>query len=256
MTTLPGNTVKTADYPGYVLLTGAGGGIGLGVVDHFLRSGVRKIACQYRSRYAALADLFKSHGLEPEEHCFQAELTDEPQVRELRVRVNQRFGEVWGLVNLAGGSTNQLSWKMPKDEFLQVISQNLLSTFLCIREFTPDLRGRQGGRVINVTSVVAFSGAAGAAHYCAAKAGIVGLTRAVAIELAPKNVSVNALALGYFDQGLIQQVPANLQEELKARTPLRRFGRVNEVAAAIEYLLGEGAGFVTGQVLHINGGLL
>jgi NAD(P)-dependent dehydrogenase (short-subunit alcohol dehydrogenase family) len=254
MTVPPGLTKNVAP-PGYVLITGAGGGIGLGMVDYFLGRGARNLACHYRGRFDGLDDLFRKHGLEAKAYCFQAELTDEPAVKQLRLQVNERFGRIWGLVNLAGASTNRMIWKMSKEDFLQVISDNLLTTFLCTREFVPDLREREGGRIVNVSSIAAFTGVAGAAHYCAAKSGIIGLTRAAALELAPKKVTVNAIALGYFDQGIIDHVPPTMQEEIKGRTPLRRFGEVTEAAAAVEYLLSENAAFVTGQVLHLNGGL-
>ena len=246
---------QSTDYPGYILVTGAGGGIGIALVDYFLSKGIRRIVCQYRSKYQELANLFEAYGLSPGEYCVRAELTDETQVKDLRMQANERFGSIWGLINLAGRSTNSISWKLPKEEFLQIISDNLLTTFLCTREFTPDFRARESGRIINVTSVLAFSGIVGAAHYSAAKAGIVGFTKAVALELANKNVTVNALALGYFEYGLINQVPVALQDEIKTRTPFKRFGKGHEIGGIIEYLLSENGGFTTGQVIHINGGL-
>ncbi|MCX6842140.1 MAG: SDR family NAD(P)-dependent oxidoreductase [candidate division WOR-3 bacterium] len=246
---------QSTDYPGYILVTGAGGGIGLALVGYLLSKGIRRIVCQYRSQYQELAGLLAAHGLSPSEHCVCAELTDEAQVKNLRMQANERFGGIWGLINLAGRSSNAVSWKLSKEEFLQVISDNLLTTFLCTREFTPDFRARESGRIINVTSVVAFSGVFGAAHYAAAKAGIVGFTKAVALELANKNVTVNVLALGYFEYGLINQVPVALQDEIRARTPLKRFGKGREIGGIIEYLLSEDGGFTTGQVLHLNGGL-
>jgi 3-oxoacyl-[acyl-carrier protein] reductase len=254
MADMPG-AEQPSDYPGYILVTGASGGIGLALVEYFLSKGIRRIVCQYRSKYHELADLFSRYGLSPGLHCVHAELTEETQVKDLRIRANERFGGIWGLINLAGRSSNFISWKMPKDEFLQIMSDNLLTTFLCTREFTPDFRARENGRIINITSVVAFSGIPGAAHYCAAKAGIVGFTRAVALELANKNVTINTIALGYFEYGLINQVPVALQDEIKSRTPFKRFGKAQEIGGMIEYLLGENSSFVTGQVLHLNGGL-
>lgn len=216
---------------------------------------MRNIVAHYRARTAGLSELFERHGLDPQRHCIKAELTDESDVKQLRALANERFGRIWGLVNLAGGSSNRLIWKMTKTDFEDVVANNLMSAFLCLREFAPDFREHGGGRVINVSSIAAFTGAAGASHYCAAKAGVVGFTRAAALELAPKTVTVNVLALGYFDQGIIDHVPANIQDEIRARTPLKRLGIVSEAAAAIDYLLSQHAAFVTGQVLHINGGL-
>lgn len=243
------------NYQGYLLVTGAGTGIGCALADYLLASGVRNLVCQFRSRSHELAEVFAAHDMSFAEHCLHAELTDEMQVGELRRQANERFGKIWGLINLAGASSNRMSWELSKEEFLQTLHDNLLTTFLCTREFTPDFRQHNAGRIINISSVVAFSGVVGAAHYAAAKAGIVGYTKAVALELASKNVTANVLALGYFNRGLIDQVPAALQEEIKSRIPFKRFGKAHEIGGAIEYLLSDAGGFVTGQVLHINGGL-
>jgi NAD(P)-dependent dehydrogenase (short-subunit alcohol dehydrogenase family) len=159
------------------------------------------------------------------------------------------------VVNIAGGSSNGMSWKMPSAEFVRILHANLLSTFLVSREFIPGMREQGGGRIINVSSVIAHTGVAGASHYCAAKAGIEGFTKAVAQEIASKGVTINALALGYFDQGIIADVPEELLQTIKARVPLRRLGRSEELAPLVSYLLSEAAAFMTGQVLHLNGGL-
>ena len=240
--------------PGYVLVTGASGGVGLSLVEHLLSEGFTNIACQYRSKADKLTALLAAHDLHPEDHSFQADLTDETQVRRLREQANGKRGAIWGLVNLAGESTNAMVWKMSTDDFTRVLSANLLTTFLCTREFAPDMRAQGGGRIINTSSVAAFSGAVGAAHYCAAKAAVVGFTRATALELAPKNVSVNVVALGYLDVGLIAGISPPLQEGIKERTPLKRFGTGKEAAALIRYLLSAESSFATGQVFHLNGG--
>lgn len=243
------------NYPGYILVTGAGGGIGLSLVDYLLTRGNRAIACQYRTRREGLDEIFRKHGLSPNEFCFYADLTEESQVRELREWANQKFGSIWGLINLAGTTTNSMSWKLPKEDFMKVIKANLLTTFLCTKEFIPDFRERAGGRIINCSSVVAFSGVIGASHYAAAKAGINGFTKAIALELASKNVTANTLTLGYYEYGLINMIPIDIQDEIKKRTPLKRFGKANEIGSIIDYLLCEDSGFTTGQDFHINGGI-
>ncbi len=244
-----------SEYPGYILITGAGGGLGLALTEYLLACGVRRLVCQYRNRGDELAALLATHGLPFGQHCFRAELTDEVLVAQMHTWADAQHGTLWGLINLAGGCPdNALSWRLSADQFQQALADNLLTAFLCAREFTPGLRAQGGGRIINATSVVAYAGAVGAAHYAAAKAGVVGLTKALALELAPKQVTVNALALGYFDRGLIQAVPEAARAEVVARTPLGRLGAAAQIGAVVAYLLSEAGGFVTGQALHLNGG--
>jgi NAD(P)-dependent dehydrogenase (short-subunit alcohol dehydrogenase family) len=232
-----------------ILLTGASGGLGTELVKFLIND--YNVVCQYRKNDGPLRQIF---GEKFDNHCFKAELTDETQVTELKKKV-ETFGPTWGIINLAGASSNSMSWKMSATQFKDAFSDNLLSTFLVSREFIPGMREQNAGRIINISSVIAFTGAIGASHYCAAKAGVVGLTKALALELANKNITVNALALGYFDRGLITQVPVAMQDDVRNRTPLKRFGHVHEMAGMIRYLLSDDGSFTTGQVHHINGGI-
>ena len=177
------------------------------------------------------------------------------EVAQMGEKILSEHGSIWGVINLAGGSSNSMSWKLSKIDFMSIIEQNLLSTFLCSKQFIPSMRKNKEGRLINISSIVAFSGIAGASHYCSAKAGVIGLTKALALELAPSNVTVNAIALGYFNYGLINQVSPELQEKLKSNIPLKRFGDIIELYGALIFLLNDAGAYTTGQVLHINGGL-
>ncbi len=238
-----------------ILITGASGGIGLALVEYFLSTGHRDIVCQYRSGNSALSELFAKHDLDYYKHTFPADLTEELQVSSLHSHVNAHFGKIWGVINLAGSSSNGMSWRLSKDDFSKVINNNLMTTFLVSKEFIPEMREQNGGRIINVSSVVGFTGAAGASHYSAAKAGIVGLTKSMALELANKNITVNALGLGYFEYGLINHLSPAIQEDVKNKTPAKRFGKGNEIGGAIKFLMGDDGAFTTGQVIHINGGI-
>jgi 3-oxoacyl-[acyl-carrier protein] reductase len=240
---------------GFIVITGAGSGIGLSIVETLLSAGYTKLVCQYRSRNVELFELLKKFNLSPEEFAIKAELTDESDIKKMNDFGRIKFGNTFALLNVAGASTNSMSWKMSKESFTDVINANLLSAFLCSKEFIPEMREQAFGRIINFSSVVAFTGTVGSAHYCAAKAAVVGLSKALSLELANKNITVNTVALGYFDRGLINDVSASLQEEIKAKTPIKRFGQANEVGGLIKYILGKDAEFTTGQVFHINGGL-
>lgn len=237
-----------------VLITGASGGLGLSLVAGLHEAGYKNIACQYRSRFGELANLIGELGIPPEKHTFCADLTDEECVKQLGEDVFDALGNPWAIINIAGSSSNSMSWKLSLEDYRKVIDNNLTSTFLTCRQFIPGMREQGSGRIINISSVVAHSGVPGASHYCAAKAGIEGFTRAISLELAPKNVTANALALGYFDTGIIDQVPQNMQEIIKNSTPVKRFGKTDEFVGIVRYLLSDASAFMTGEVLNINGG--
>lgn len=238
-----------------VVLTGASGGIGVALTDYLLSRGVRRLALQYRVRSDELFETVRRHGLDPTDHCFRADLLNEQDVRKMGETISGAFGAAWGLVNLAGATSNGMSWKLSFDEFQSVLMGSVTTTFLACREFIPMMRDAGGGRIINTSSVVAFSGAAGASHYCAAKAGVVGFTKAIARELVSRNITANVLGLGYFDYGMLYTVPENLREGIKHEIPAGRFGNAAEVGSMICHLLDTDSAFTTGQVLHINGGM-
>ncbi|HEY7829706.1 MAG TPA: SDR family oxidoreductase [Solirubrobacteraceae bacterium] len=238
-----------------VVLTGASGGIGVALADYLLANGVTRLALQYRSTSEELFAAVRQHGLDPEKHCFRADLSNEEDVRALGENISAAFGPVWGLINLAGSTSNGLSWKLSLEEFQHVLANNLTTTFLACREFIPGMREADGGRIINISSVVAFDGVAGASHYCAAKAGVAGFTKAIARELATRHITANALALGYFDYGMLYTVPDTLREGIRQQIPTGRFGSAAEIGGMVMHLLSNDGAYVTGQVLHINGGM-
>jgi 3-oxoacyl-[acyl-carrier protein] reductase len=238
-----------------IVLTGASGGIGVALTNYLLDHGVTRLALQYRSAPENLFATVQEHGLDPEESCFRADLSSEEDVGEMGDRIRTAFGTPWGVINLAGSTSNGLSWKLSLDEYNQVLANNLTTTFLACREFIPAMREASGGRIINTSSVVAFSGAAGASHYSAAKAGVVGFTKAIARELASRHITANVLALGYFDYGMLYTVPDDLREGIRGQIPAGRFGNAAEIGGMILHLLSEDSAYTSGQVLHINGGM-
>jgi 3-oxoacyl-[acyl-carrier protein] reductase len=247
-------TAETDARQAPILVTGAGGALGAGLAALLLEAGYERLIFHHRRRSEAILDVLRRYDID-RDRLFCAELTDEAQVERMHAEIREKHGPLYGLINLAGGTSNALSWKMSRGEFQQVIDANLLTTFLCSRAFIPEMREQGRGRIVNITSVVGFMGVAGAAHYCAAKAGVVGLTKSLALELAPKNVLVSAIALGYFDDGLIHAVPAEQQAQIRDRIPVRRFGTCQELAGMVRYLLSDAGGYSSGQVYHLNGGL-
>ncbi|HEY2217285.1 MAG TPA: SDR family NAD(P)-dependent oxidoreductase [Solirubrobacteraceae bacterium] len=238
-----------------IVLTGASGGVGVALTDYLLANGFTRLAVQYNTTPDELATTLERHGLDPAKHAFQADLSTEADVKSFGDQVRSAFGTPWGLINLAGSTSNALSWKLSLDDFQQIIANNLTTTFLACREFIPEMREAGGGRIVNTSSVVAFSGVAGAAHYCAAKAGVVGFTKAIARELASRRITVNVMALGYFDYGMLYTVPEDLREGIRQQIPARRFGSAAEVGGTLSHLLSDESAYTTGQILHINGGL-
>jgi 3-oxoacyl-[acyl-carrier protein] reductase len=238
-----------------ILITGAGGGIGVRLSALLLEAGYTNLVFHYREHAEPIAELLARHGLDPKQSLFRADLTDEREVAAMHEQIRHTRGALYGLINLAGESGNAMSWKLPVSEFRRIVDANLLTTFICCREFIPEMREKGTGRILNISSVVGFTGVAGAVHYCAAKAGVVGLTKALALELAPKRVNASVIALGYFDVGMIETISPADQAPILAKIPAGRFGNMQELAGLVRYLLSDVGTYASGQVYHLNGGL-
>lgn len=233
---------------GTVIVTGASGGLGSVVASVLALRGYDVVA-QYRS--IAPKIIAPDHKV----RLVKADLADESQARTL-VDVAREQRVPWGVVNLAGGCVNAMSWKIGADDFANVLEQNVLTTHNVCRAVIPHMRDAHRGRIVNVTSIVGQTGLAGGAAYAAAKAAIVGYTKSLALELAPKGINVNAIAAGYFSAGLISAVDEKSKAAIMSRIPLGRLGDPRELADLVFALLsGEASNYLTGQVLGLNGGL-
>lgn len=229
-----------------IVITGATGGLGREMVKHFEKQHVRLALHTFQNEPFEVAC----------EHAwFKADLTDPQQVSNFIVMVLTNFGKVDVLINNAGVSINGMSWKLNPSDFQQVIAVNLTAPFLLMHGFLPAMREQKSGRIISISSVVAQTGVPGTSAYAASKAGLLGLTKTVSKEVAQSGITVNALALGYFDRGMISEVSPELQEQIIAQIPLKRLGSVDTIIATLDWLLSEEAGYVTGQTISLNGGL-
>jgi 3-oxoacyl-[acyl-carrier protein] reductase len=167
----------------------------------------------------------------------------------------EHFGRLDILVNNAAITRDGLALRMKAEDWEAVLRTNLTGAHFCIQQALAAMLRQRSGRIINVTSVVAESGNAGQANYIAAKAGLIGLTRAIATEVASRNITVNAVAPGFIVSPMTDPLPDKVKEELAARIPLGRMGRDAEVAAAVVFLASDEAGYITGHVLDVNGGM-
>jgi 3-oxoacyl-[acyl-carrier protein] reductase len=171
-------------------------------------------------------------------------------------KVLDAFETVDVLVNNAGITRDNLLARMSEDEWDAVIAVNLKGTFNCSRAFCRPMIRQRRGRIINIASVIGLSGNTGQGNYAASKAGMVGLTKSMARELAPRGITVNAVAPGFIDTAMTQALSEQVRKDLLARVPIRRLGHAEDVAGAVSFLASEQAAYITGQVLNVDGGMV
>lgn len=179
----------------------------------------------------------------------------EEQIKDGFRQALERFGRIDILVNNAGIVRDTLLLRMKRTDWDAVLATNLTAAYLSIQQVLPGMLKQRYGRIINVTSVVAQTGNPGQANYIAAKAGLIGLTRALAVELASRNITVNAVAPGFIITPMTDVLPEKVKADLTARIPLGRMGTDREVAVGVRFLASDEASYITGHVLDINGGL-
>jgi 3-oxoacyl-[acyl-carrier protein] reductase len=171
-------------------------------------------------------------------------------------RVVKESGRLDILVNNAGITRDNIIVRMKDTEWDAVLGVNLKGAFNCIRAVSKPMIKQRGGRIINISSVVSVMGNPGQANYVASKAGLIGLTKTVALELASRNITVNAVAPGFIQTEMTEALPEAVRQQMLAQIPLGRFGTSEEVAQAVAFLASDAAAYITGQVIHVNGGML
>lgn len=177
------------------------------------------------------------------------------EIQEAFRKAAEQFGKIDILVNNAGITRDGLLLRMKRPDWDAVLNTNLTAAYLCIQQVLPGMVRRRFGRIINITSVVAQIGNAGQANYVASKAGIIGLTRAVAQEVASRNITVNAVSPGFIETAMTETMTPEAREKLAGRIPLGRLGQPLDVAQAVKFLASDQAAYITGHVLNVNGGL-
>ena len=234
-------------------VTGASQGIGRACAHELARAGARVFAAaRQQDKLAALVDEIRAEGGECD--AVALDVTSRESIDEAFGKVKPA-GTVSILVNNAGVTQDGLAVRMTAEHWRKVLDTNLTGGFVCIQKVLPGMMKQRWGRIINVTSVVGLSGNAGQANYVSSKAGLIGLTKALALEVASRNITVNAVAPGFIETPMTDVLSEKVREQTMQRIPLRRLGRPAEIAKAVGFLAGDDAAYITGHVLNVNGGM-
>lgn len=229
-----------------ILIMGASGGLGTELTKYFSTKGFN-LALHYFNN--------EPKSIPENAVAFQADIRNEDEIKELVNDVAKTFGSIDIILNNAGISKSEISWKAEKVSWEDTMAINLTGPFLVTKHALPHMRDQKFGRIIFMSSVVAQTGFVGASAYAASKAGLIGLTKSLSKELANKNITVNSIALGYFNAGMISDVPEDMQAQLIANIPVKKLGDPEQLAELMNYLISEKAEYLTGQTLNLNGGL-
>jgi len=236
------------------LVTGASQGIGRATSLVLSQAGA-KVAVTGRTldKLAVLATEIKEAG--GQALAVPMDVSDPASVKNGFQHAIENFGRLDILVNNAAITRDMLELRMKLEDWDAVLRTNLTGAHLCIQQALTGMIRQRSGRIISIASVVAETGNAGQANYVASKAGLIGLTRAIAVEVASRGITVNAVAPGFIETPMTDPLPQELKDKLKSLIPLGRFGSDRDVAAAIVFLASEEAGYITGHVLDVNGGM-
>lgn len=237
------------------VVTGAGRGIGRGIALALAREGAMVVVNYNGSKERAegvVAEIEKAGG---KAVAIQCNVSDFEQAKEFYAGIVKEYGRIDILVNNAGITRDNLIMKMSEEEFQDVIQTNLAGTFNGIKFVSRPMMKQRCGHIINIASVSGVIGNMGQANYSASKAGVIGLTKAMAKELASRNITVNAVAPGFIATDMTDKLPDSVKEEACKTIPLKEFGNVEDVAEAVVFLASDKARYITGQVLCVDGGI-
>lgn len=238
------------------LVTGASRGIGRAIALELARQGAN-VAINYAgSEQKAQAVVEEVEQLGVKAFKIQADVADETSVKAMVKEVVTQFGSLDILVNNAGVTRDNLLMRMKEEEFDQVINTNLKGVFICTKAVTRQMMKQRAGRIINVASIVGVSGNPGQANYVAAKAGVIGLTKTSAKELATRNILVNAVAPGFIATDMTDELNEEQKAAILGVIPLEKLGSPEDVAKVVRFLASDDANYITGQTIHIDGGMV
>ncbi len=237
------------------IVTGASRGIGRAVALELAKEGAAVIVNYAGSEAKAneVVDEIKAAG--GRALAFRCNVSDAKEVTEMVKKAAEEFGSVDILVNNAGITRDNLLIRMKEEEWDDVINTNLKGVFLCTKSVARPMMKQRSGRIINIASVVGLAGNAGQANYTAAKAGVIGLTKTSAKELAPRGITVNAVAPGFITTDMTGDLPEEVRSQMLAQIPLSSFGEPTDIAKAVLFLASDDSRYITGQTLSVDGGM-
>lgn len=237
------------------LVTGASRGIGRSIALQLAEEGYN-VAVNYagsKEKAEAVVEEIKAKGVDS--FAIQANVADADEVKAMIEEVVSQFGSLDVLVNNAGITRDNLLMRMKEQEWDDVIDTNLKGVFNCIQKATPQMLRQRSGAIINLSSVVGAVGNPGQANYVATKAGVIGLTKSAARELASRGITVNAVAPGFIVSDMTDALSDELKEQMLTQIPLARFGQDTDIANTVAFLASDKAKYITGQTIHVNGGM-
>ncbi|WP_347451962.1 3-oxoacyl-[acyl-carrier-protein] reductase [Acetoanaerobium noterae] len=237
------------------VITGATKGLGKQIALELAKDGF-EIVINYRTENDSLAQMVEEINKTTKAYTFKADISNFDEAKALIDFATSETGKIDLLVNNAGITNDKLLVRMSEEDFSKVIDINLKGTFNCIRHASRLMMKQKFGRIVNISSVIGLIGNVGQANYAASKAGVIGLTKSVAREMAPYSVTVNAIAPGFIKSDMTDKLTDEIKDNIKSSIPMRKIGEPKDVANLVKFLANDETGYITGQVINVDGGMV